>query len=79
MKKIIKSFLKFLEGKGGERSSKRLIFVGSAIQLSLMVGSTLGWFLYKKEYDLAIDLIKAFGGAVLIMGGFVATEVFKKK
>lgn len=79
MKKIIRSFLRFLEGKEGERSSKRLIFVGSAIQLSLMVGSTLAWFLYNREYELSIDLLKAFGGAVLVMGGFVTAEVFKKK
>ncbi len=56
MRKTIKSFLKFLEGKEGERSSKRLIFVGSAIQLSLMVGSTLIWLLSKKENKLSIVL-----------------------
>ena len=74
---IVKGIANYLEGKAGEKSSKRLGYIFSLFQLCFMCDVALAWFLWKGKHDLALDLLVYFGGAVLIMGGFVTAEVFK--
>ena len=79
MKNILKYLLSFLESENGETSSRRLIFILSGIQLCLMTLGTLIYLLVKEKYPVAFDLLKAFGSFVLISGGFVTADIFKKK
>lgn len=77
MKKIASLLLQFFKGNDGEKSSKRLVFISSALQLNLMVIGLLGCFIYKRQFENALELLTYYGCFVLIAGGFVTMEVFK--
>lgn len=76
---MLYNMIKFLQGKKGERSSKRLAFLFGLLQLSIMVIVSLIYAFYHNDGVLILDIIQNFGLCVLVMGGFVTAEVFKKK
>ncbi len=78
MGKIFKYISSFLESEN-ETSSRRLIFLGSAFQLCLMVAGILAYFLYKKEYEFALQTLESFGIFVMVAGGFVTIDALKRK
>jgi hypothetical protein len=73
----IKQVAEYLEGKKGEKSSKRLSYIFSLSQLVMMLWVVLIWLLAKEKFDLALEVVLYFGGAVLFMGGFVVAEEIK--
>jgi len=76
---MIEEIAHYLEDTKGEKSSKRLGYVVALFNFLLLCDVALFTFLIKGKGELALELLIYLGGAVLVMGGFVVTEVFKRK
>jgi len=77
-KKIVSYVINYLQDKSGENSSKRLAFISSFIIVYYEFNQLISELLEVKAYDQAIDVFTYGAIAMLIMGGFVTAEVFKK-
>lgn len=79
MERFLKALKEFLGDSKGNKSSKRLGWLISLMQLLIAFWVALLAFLYRGEYNLALDLFDSLKWAVVVMGGFVIAEHFKKK
>lgn len=79
MGKIKDGIIEFFQDTTGANSSKRLAFISSFIIVYYKFFTILDDLIEAEAYDQAVDIF-IYGGVagMLVMGGFVTAEVFKK-
>jgi len=79
MERYLKALKEFLSDSAGQKSSKRLMFLVSILNLILAFWFALIFLLIKTQYNLALELWNSFAILSGTLGGIVFGEVFKKK
>ena len=69
---------KFLEDNNGNKSSKRLGFLTSLVNVIAITWISVGYLFYKEQYQYGVDLIQISWVSTLGFAGVVASEFFAK-
>lgn len=78
MKFLLEKIFQFTQSENGERSSRRLTYLASAVIFSLGSCVIVGTLIHKGEFESAKDIWGMFGVFTGASGGFVTADLLTK-